>query len=144
EAEWEYACRAGSETRFHFGEYEECTFECRDCVNPANGIRLTDFAVYCYEPGEGGLMPVGSLLPNAWGLFDMHGNAWEWCADSYHETYFGAPTDGSALIDNGGTPEIVRGGEHRFGPDLCTSSARYFSPNSVNTTTGLRVVLDAP
>ncbi|HID99667.1 MAG TPA: formylglycine-generating enzyme family protein [Thiotrichaceae bacterium] len=92
ESEWEYACRAGTTTPFYFGE-----------------TITTDLANYdgnyTYASGPKGVYrsqttDVGSFPPNAFGLYDMHGNVWEWCADLRHDNYDGAPTDGSAWLEN--------------------------------------------
>jgi formylglycine-generating enzyme required for sulfatase activity len=86
EAQWEYACRAGTDTLYHFGD--------TITVEDANYYHLDDAI-------EGGktTRTVGSYPPNAFGLYDMHGNVWEWCLDDWHDDYEGAPTDGSAWID---------------------------------------------
>jgi formylglycine-generating enzyme required for sulfatase activity len=91
EAQWEYACRAGTQTPYYTG-----TGIGRDLAN-FEGI---------------GPVPVGSLPPNPWGLHEMHGNVFEWCADHWHDSYEGAPTDGSAWIDSGkgAASRVVRGG----------------------------------
>jgi formylglycine-generating enzyme required for sulfatase activity len=80
EAEWEYACRAGTTTRYSFGD---------------DGLKLSDYAWYGGNAGNK-THPVGQKLPNSYGLYDMHGNVWEWVQDRYHDDYDGAPTDGSA------------------------------------------------
>ena len=91
EAQWEFACRAGTETPYSFGRTIS-----RDQV--------------CYESDAP--VEVGSLPPNGWGLFEMHGNIYEWCADSWHGTYEGAPTDGSvwSASAKGAAGRVVRGG----------------------------------
>jgi len=90
EAEWEYACRAGTITAFHCGK--------RITRENAN----LDSA---------GTTNVGSYPPNPWGLYDMHGNVWEWCADVWHDNYEGAPTDGSAWLIGGNQRfRVLRGG----------------------------------
>ncbi|WP_417158753.1 SUMF1/EgtB/PvdO family nonheme iron enzyme [Spirulina subsalsa] len=93
EAEWEYACRAGTTTPFHFG--------------PTLSPQVANYdGNYTYGQGKKGeyrrkTIPVGSLnAPNAWGLHDMHGNVYEWCLDDWHGSYQDAPTDGRAWIDN--------------------------------------------
>jgi formylglycine-generating enzyme required for sulfatase activity len=78
EAQWEYACRAGTTTNFYFGDTIT-----KDQAN-FNSDKTSDVGIY---------------PPNAWGLYDMHGNVWEWCEDDWHENYEGAPTDGSAWVD---------------------------------------------
>ncbi len=102
EAEWEYACRAGTSTPFHFGE----TITTQLANYDGN---------YIYGNGIKGeyrnqTTPVGSFPPNAFGLYDMHGNVWEWCADSWHDTYEGAPIDGKIWIDNDNPKRLQRGG----------------------------------
>ncbi|MBX3516754.1 MAG: formylglycine-generating enzyme family protein [Rhodospirillales bacterium] len=100
EAQWEYACRAGTTTPFSFGATitpEEVNY---DGNHP-------------YAGGEKGLyrqetVSVASLPANPWGLYEMHGNVWEWCADHWHDSYQGAPTDGSAWIDEGADPGVAR------------------------------------
>ncbi|RKZ36581.1 MAG: hypothetical protein DRQ49_17710 [Gammaproteobacteria bacterium] len=88
EAEWEYACRAGTTTPFYFGE-----------------TITTDLANY----NSNYTTDVGSFPPNAFDLYDMHGNVWEWCADAWHDNYEGAPSDGSIWEKEKGQP-VVRGG----------------------------------
>ena len=82
EAEWEYACRAGTATAYSFGDKTE------------------ELGKYCWykENAPGNDPPVGKKLPNDWGLFDMHGYVWEWCADRAHADYENAPSDGSPWI----------------------------------------------
>ncbi|NQU06308.1 MAG: formylglycine-generating enzyme family protein [Calditrichaeota bacterium] len=105
EAEWEYACRAGSNTRFPWGDDPEYD-------------RISEFAWYGETSIERRCHPVGLKLPNAWGLHDMLGNVWEWCEDYYHDSYTDAPDDGSAWIEHDpvlpGMPEerVTRGGSY--------------------------------
>ncbi len=93
EAEWEYACRAGTTTPFYFGE--TITGEL------ANYDASKTYAEEATGEYREETTPVGKFPPNAFGLYDMHGNVWEWCADTWHDNYDGAPTDGSAWIENG-------------------------------------------
>jgi len=115
EAEWEYACRAGTTTPFSFGETITT-----DLVN-YNGN-------YTYASAPKGIYrkqttDIGTFPPNAFGLYDMHGNVWEWCQDSWHNNYNGAPTDGSAWTDNN-VYRVLRGGSWFLNPRSCRSACR--------------------
>jgi formylglycine-generating enzyme required for sulfatase activity len=119
EAEWEYACRAGTTTPFHFGS----------TITPD----LANYdGNYTYGAGPKGkyreqTTDVGSLPPNALGLYDMHGNVWEWCLDHWHDTYEGAPTDGSAWLSSGESKlRLLRGGSWGSLPRNCRSALRYW------------------
>ena len=126
EAEWEYACRAGSATRFSFG-------------NEDAGLAL--HAWYTSNSGSS-THPVGQKKPNAWGLYDMHGNVWEWCEDAWHVSYKNAPTDGSAWV-GGESARVVRGGGWYFVPQYCRSSLRDgVEPDYRFFDVGFRVVVD--
>ncbi|MFM6628754.1 MAG: formylglycine-generating enzyme family protein, partial [Microcystis panniformis] len=118
EAEWEYACRAGTTTPFYFGE--TITGELAN-YNASN--------TYADEPNgeyQNETTPVGQFPPNAFGLYDMHGNVREWCADTWHDNYDGAPTDGSAWIENGNDNRSpLRGGSWSYNPTYCRSAIRY-------------------
>ncbi len=104
EAEWEYACRAGTMTPFHFGERltpELTNYNAK--FNYFNPPIIDTKYTYSAEPNREdreSTTPVGSFgVANAFGLYDMHGNVWEWCLDDWHIDYEGAPTDGSAWFD---------------------------------------------
>ncbi len=134
EVQWEYACRAGTSTPFHHGE----------TTTPNLANYGADLA---YGDGPTGIYrktttPVGSFPPNAFGLYDMHGNVWEWCLDLYHENYEGAPTDGSAWV-TGGDPDyrIIRGGSWYCYPHFCRSASRDHDLRDVHLSNfGFRVV----
>ena len=115
EAEWEYACRAGTQQRFYFGNSFGAGDTCQDCKAGTLPGKRSDYMWYCGNnaaPGEPdfGAKPVGQKLPNAFGMYDMHGNIWEWCQDEYHPNYKGAPTDGSAWQGRGRAARTLRGG----------------------------------
>jgi formylglycine-generating enzyme required for sulfatase activity len=130
EAEWEYACRAGTTTPFHFGE---------TITTDLANYRGTDWQVGettysgAYGRGPHGeyrkeTTDVGIFPANAFGLYDMHGNVWEWCQDWWHESYEGAPVDGSAWIAHGEEDEerrVLRGGSWDFNPEDCRSALRF-------------------
>jgi formylglycine-generating enzyme required for sulfatase activity len=101
EAEWEYACRAGTTTEFAFGD--SLSSDDQANFDPYGGAAK---GVYREKTTS-----VGSFQPNAFGLFDMHGNVWEWCEDWYHSSYAGAPSDGSAWLSGGEQKyRVLRGG----------------------------------
>jgi formylglycine-generating enzyme required for sulfatase activity len=108
EAEWEYACRAGTATAYSFGDKAE------------------DLGKYCWykENAPGNDPPVGKKLPNDWGLFDMHGYVWEWCADHAHADYKNAPSDGSPWIAPAGEQRMIRGGSYADSADAVRSAYR--------------------
>jgi formylglycine-generating enzyme required for sulfatase activity/uncharacterized caspase-like protein len=135
EAEWEYACRAGMKAPFHFGK----------TITP----KLANYdGNYVYSNGSKGEYRQGTTsvdhfkIANAFGLSDMHGNVWEWCADHWHGSYVGVPTDGEVwLTGNKDAKCILRGGSWLNGPWYCRSAFRYSdSPESCHNDTGLRVV----
>ena len=128
EAEWEYACRAGSTTEYCFGDAEASLGE------------------YAWYKGNSENMThvVGQKKPNKWGLFDMHGSVWEWCEDVWHESYEGAPTDGSAWVEGGDQRRrVLRGGSWYYTAQYCRSAFRFrVDPMSENFCFyGCRVVL---
>ena len=147
EAEWEYACRAGMTTPFHFGP---------TITTDLANYHGTDWEykgkTYSGSYGKGpkgehrqNTTNVGSFHSNAFGLHDMHGNVWEWCLDHWHKNYDGAPTDGNAwLSPDDGALRLLRGGSWGNLPDYCRSAIRYRLArvdrfNSV----GFRVVCDS-
>ncbi len=139
EAQWEYACRAGTSTPFHFGE--TITSELAN-HNSKNTYGAEIQATYRDETTE-----VGSFkVANAFGLYDMHGNVWEWCLDDWHVNYEGAPTDGSAWLDDNElsqtqTRSLLRGGAYFESPKNCRSACRknFYHANYFNYV-GFRVV----
>jgi len=159
EAEWEYACRAGTTTPFHLGE------------TITTHLANYDGSVYQQESkGQDRKQTtnVGSFPPNAFGLYDMHGNVWEWCLDHWHENYDGAPTDGSAWLDQSvlltetrerittessdsltaedeGESHVIRGGSWYFNPGYCRSAYRGgYHPDLRYLNIGFRVVCVVP
>ncbi|NJL39790.1 MAG: formylglycine-generating enzyme family protein [Leptolyngbyaceae cyanobacterium SM1_4_3] len=143
EAEWEYACRAGTTTPFHFGE---------TITTDLANYRGNDEKYGAYGPGSKGeyrkeTTPVDHFaIANAFGLCDMHGNVWEWCQDHWHDSYEGAPTDGSAwLSSDENTLRVVRGGSWDFNPRYCRSASRGTDlPRDPSSFIGFRVVCSAP
>lgn len=114
EAEWEYACRAGTTAALYNGK--ELTTESGACPN------LEELA-WCDANSKGSTHPVGEKQPNPWGLYDMLGNVWEWCEDVWHDDYTGAPVDGSAWRDEGRYC-VYRGGSWAVNAKLCRCAYR--------------------
>lgn len=142
EAQWEYACRAGSKKRFSFGDNDADLCKYGNYADRANTNNLP-FQDKLHTDGFDKTSPVGSFKPNAWGLFDMLGNAWEWCADFYAWDYATAgTTDPSGPW--GPEEHVVRGGCWSFNPPSCTSSWRAKAyPDYRNEYGGFRVAVMA-
>jgi formylglycine-generating enzyme required for sulfatase activity len=135
EAEWEYACRARSTTPFTYGK----------ALSTRTDANFN--ADYSYNGSETGpyreeTVPVGSFRPNAWGLYDMHGNVWEWCQDWFASDYYQkspandppGPTSGTYRVDRGGAWSVDAAGSRSASRDGC-------SPNMSDYSRGFRVVL---
>lgn len=133
ETEWEYACRAGTTTPFHFGETITSKL--------ANYQASSTFADEPKGTYREKTTAVGSFPPNAFGLYDMHGNLWEWCADDWHKNYINAPTDGSAWISQSKN-FVLRGGSWINYPRNCRSAYRdyYGNRDSRSYDIGFRIV----
>ncbi|MEO3705790.1 bifunctional serine/threonine-protein kinase/formylglycine-generating enzyme family protein [Trichormus azollae] len=135
EAEWEYACRAGSTTAFHFGERITS-----DLINCSGG----DFYIVPIKSNfRKQITNVGSFnIANAFGLYDMHGLVWEWCADPWHNNYENAPTNASIWdVDGDIHRRVLRGGAWNFNAELCRSASRSWNEAEGGLRmSGLRVV----
>jgi formylglycine-generating enzyme required for sulfatase activity len=126
EAEWEYACRAGSKSAYSFGDERDS---------------LDDYAWYG-ENGDGKTHPVGQKKPNAWGLYDMHGNVWEWCSDWYGDYPKGAVSD--PVGPRGGSGRVGRGGSWDGEAANCRSADRGGDiPSDRYDSNGFRVALSS-
>ncbi|MFM7116026.1 MAG: formylglycine-generating enzyme family protein [Planctomycetota bacterium] len=127
EAEWEYACRAGSKSAYSFGDKRDS---------------LDDYAWH-YKKVDDKTHPVGQKKPNAWGLYDMHGNVWEWCIDWYGDYPKGAVSD--PVGPNGGWLRVIRGGSWDGGAAVCRSAFRGGHKPSLRLSNGgFRVALSSP
>jgi formylglycine-generating enzyme required for sulfatase activity len=127
EAEWEYACRAGTTTKFSFGD------------------KVDDLGDHAWFTGnaKGNDPPVGKKKPNAWDLYDMHGYVWEWCSDTWHPNYENAPTDGSVWDSKEARERVIRGGAWTEQADACRSAFRRgVAPDSRTAAIGFRCLLE--
>ncbi len=140
EAEWEHSCRAGKAgSRYCFGDDE---------------AQLEEYAWYATNAGARprfgqhpgvGTHPVGKKKPNAWGLYGMHGNAWEWCQDNYDPDYYKNSPVKDPPGPSAGGGRVARGGSYPFGPVYCRSAFRgYVAPDSRHGHGGFRVLLVSP
>ncbi|MDJ0899853.1 MAG: formylglycine-generating enzyme family protein [Xenococcus sp. MO_188.B8] len=133
ESEWEYACRAGTTTKYCFG-------------NTISG-NLANFS-----SNVGATTSVGRYTPNKLGLYDMHGNVWEWCQDNWHWGYKSSPNDGRAWLKKGFfgrllslNYKVIRGGSWNDNPNFCRSAARFSdSLENASNDDGFRVVCMVP
>ena len=137
EAEWEYACRAGTTTPFYFGK--DVTTDLVNC-NPSYSYASAPKVEFREQTTDVGIFP-----PNAFGLYDMHGNVSEWCADPWHDNYEGAPTDGRVWLENGNEDYSPRrGGSFLQYALWCRSAHRSFQDkvgrDFISPFTGFRVV----
>lgn len=129
EAEWEYACRAGTTSEFNTGPDLFCNQARHNYSYHSNS--------FC---GTSGVVEVRSFAPNSWGLYDMHGNVWEWCLDSFVSYPASSVTD--PFVSNAATDKVLRGGGWSYNSSNCRSASRGWAPPSVTTDNiGFRVVL---
>jgi formylglycine-generating enzyme required for sulfatase activity len=135
ETQWEYACRAGTNTPFSFGDtliIEVANF------NGEHTFRDEPRGFYFHSTNEGGKFPT-----NAFGLHDMNGNLWEWCADNWLDDYSSSPSDGSSYQKKDSRHRAARGGSWHEPPELCRSAARLrVLQSDAEESIGFRVVCD--
>ena len=125
EAEWEYACRAGTTTRYYSGDDPETLAKVANVADAAAKAKFPDWK-YTIKANDGCVFtaPAGKFKPNAFGLYDMHGNAWQWCADWRGAEYYAAsPTDDPTGPDSG-NGRVLRGGSWNYGPGDARSADR--------------------
>ena len=129
EAEWEYAARGGTSTRYWWGEQmRNGNANCKDCGQPWR---------------QEGPANVGSFAANPYGLYDMNGNVWQWVSDCWHNSFKGAPSDGRAWDEPNCSVRVIRGGSWREGASYMTSSTRFKYDASVRySQNGFRVARD--
>lgn len=144
EAEWEYAARAGSTSRYSFGDKgnELCRHANVGDRSLKKAIPDWKHEIADCDDGHVHAAPVKSYQPNAFGLYDMHGNAWEWVQDCVHDNYQGAPEDGSKPweADCVADLRVLRGGGWSYQPDFARSAIRgWNSPGNRNVITGFRL-----
>jgi formylglycine-generating enzyme required for sulfatase activity len=127
ETEWEYAARGGTTSRYSFGD---------------DVARLDEYA-WSTRNAAGNDPPVGAKKPNPWGLYDVHGYLWEWCADAWHDDYRGAPTDGTVWSSGGDRSRgVLRGGSWKDQAESLTSTCRRPASRDLkDDAVGLRCVL---
>jgi len=127
EAEWEYACRAGSTGEYCFGDDESA---------------FGEYAWYA-QNAEGVTHDVGTKKPNVWGLYDMHGNVWEWCSDHYADTYENTTTDGSAYKIQSEKGRVLRGGSWNGSAENSRCASRInLGSGGRNYFVGFRVLIE--
>ena len=143
EAEWEYACRAGSDTRFHYGDDPNCSQLGQYAWYEDNSVNA-ELAWYEYEDDRGRTAHhVGRKKPNAWGLYDTHGNLAEWCADWRANSYKNM-TNVDPTGPSNGKSRVIRGGGWHEAPERCRSAVRFFAPpDHGHAFIGFRIVLDS-
>lgn len=136
EAEWEYCCRAGTTTKFSFGDEAQ-----QDGDGPKKATLLDKYGWHTGN-AAGNDPPVGALKPNPWGLYDMHGYLWEFTADGWSDNYAQAPTNGSAVKADAQQGRIVlRSGSWKDSfPSLASTSRRRFSMTAADDAVGFRCV----
>lgn len=145
EAEFEYALRAGTQTRYWWGD-DRPTDAVENVTGDGDrfgGGRSWEVAFRRYEDGYWGPAPVGSLQPNPFGLFDMGGNVMEWVEDCWHDSYVRAPTDGSAWVNPGCDRRVIRGAQWSSTPAMSRSAFRLSAgPTTADARVGFRVARD--
>ena len=149
EAEWEYACRAGTQTRFYFGDSLGCDDYSPNCAAGLLPGSRSDYMWYDWSDGQNGYpwgaKEVATLLPNQFGLYDMSGNLWEWCEDWFQEDFYsqqGATYLNPLCTNSASGYRVIRGGTWDYRARYCRSAMRYWNrPVSLNNTLGFRVVL---
>jgi formylglycine-generating enzyme required for sulfatase activity len=147
EAEWEYACRAGTKTPFHTGPTIITDLANYRGLDDSQGDRGTFLGNYGKGPKgkyRGRTIAANEFPPNAFGLYQMHGNVWEWCLDNWHQGYKDAPSDGLAWLDkdaDSSSDRVIRGGSWNYSPQFCRSAYRYsLAPDNRDFNLGFRVV----
>ncbi len=135
ESEWEYVCRSDSSLRFSFGNSDCSQNICSTC-------ELSEYSWWCGNNTNFGIKKIGLKKPNNFGIFDMYGNAYEWCEDSWHDNYLNAPGDGSAWLKDNEDYGVVRGGYWDSNAQSCRNSSRYrMLKDSKDEPIGLRIIL---
>jgi len=140
EAEWEYACRAGSSTAYNWGD----TIDCEKAMYHNNTLKSGRCVDYVKSKGLplDSPAPVKSYKPNTWGLYDMHGNVWEWCADWFRD--YDKKTVKDPMGPASGTEKVRRGGSwFRYGASCRSANRAYGHSSTRYKTTGFRVVREA-
>jgi formylglycine-generating enzyme required for sulfatase activity len=128
EAEWEYADRAGTTTRFYWGDSAEAACQYGNTADEAAKKAYPFLKTVDCNDGFAGSSPVGSFPPNGFGLYDMAGDVFQWIEDCYHPSYDGAPTDGSAWMTGECAEHVIRGGSLGHVPRLLRSAYRFKDP----------------
>ncbi len=145
EAEWEYACRAGTTTRYNNGDDPEALTKSAAFYDAETRKIFPDWTKYATNSSDSFpyTAPVGSFKPNAWGLHDMHGNVWEWCSDWHDDNYYAkSPTDDPQGPDDGEV-KVRRGGSWHTWPFYCRSSFRNWNTRTTRyVLVGFRVVME--
>ena len=143
EAEWEYAARGGTNTAYSWGNEVEKGCQFANMADQKAKTVFTSWTVVDCDDGYIYTAPVGSFKPNPLGLYDMHGNVWEWVEDKWHNNYEKAPDDGSAWISGDSSLRVLRGGSWNYSPQSLRSANRDYNTRAYRSSSfGFRPAQD--